>query len=100
MIPLLKVSLLEFSFTTTTNFAASSMWQVNGGYAAKWHTITVLGSFDLLYGISRYSRRKKVIMATSSATFGGGAGNTGVPMLVSTGSSTQHQLVLLHKLVH
>lgn len=27
-------------------------------------------------------------MATSSATFGGGVGNTGVPMLVSTGSST------------
>lgn len=27
-------------------------------------------------------------MATSSVTFGGGAGNTGVPMLVSTGSST------------
>lgn len=41
--------LIEPSFTTTTNFAASSMWQVNGGYAAKWHTITVLGSFDLSY---------------------------------------------------
>lgn len=27
-------------------------------------------------------------MATNSATFGGGAGNTGVPMLVSSGSST------------
>lgn len=41
--------LIEPSFTTTTNFVASSMWQVNGGYAAKWHTITVLGSFDLSY---------------------------------------------------
>lgn len=41
--------LIEPSFTTTTNFIASSMWQVNGGYAAKWHTITVLGSFDLSY---------------------------------------------------
>lgn len=41
--------LIEPSFTTTTNFVASSMWQVNGGYSAKWHTITVLGSFDLAY---------------------------------------------------
>jgi hypothetical protein len=41
--------LVDGSFTQEANFVDSPMWTKTGGYAAKWHNITIMGQFDLTY---------------------------------------------------
>jgi hypothetical protein len=41
--------LIDGSFTQEANFVDSPMWTKTGGYAAKWHNITIMGQFDLTY---------------------------------------------------
>lgn len=36
-------------FSLQTNIPSATHWQHNGGYAGKWHTITIGGTFDLKY---------------------------------------------------
>jgi hypothetical protein len=41
--------LVDGSFTQEANFVDSPMGTKTGGYAAKWHNITIMGQFDLTY---------------------------------------------------
>ena len=41
--------LLTPGYEVSSSFTASSMWQHNGSYAAKWHNIVISGRFDLTY---------------------------------------------------